>query len=112
VSLASGRVQRDLPPRGSAAHTYCWRYGPTPGSAVPVTPVWSGTGPHPRSRYRQDPVSFAELAGADRSVFDEVTWRQGSRGPIRSVFAALRVRPAGVTPQHLAIAADKATGRR
>jgi SRSO17 transposase len=81
-----------------------------PGAACPSTPVWSGNGPKPRPRYRQDPASVADLAGADRSVFTEVTWREGSRGAMRSYFAALRVRPAGVMPQRLALAAAKAAG--
>jgi hypothetical protein len=35
----------------------------------------------------------------------EVTWREGSRGPMRSHFLSLRVRPAGVESRRLARAA-------
>jgi SRSO17 transposase len=35
----------------------------------------------------------------------ELIWRRGSKGPQRSRFVALRVRPAGVTPRRRAVAA-------
>jgi len=82
-----------------------------PASALPSAPAWSGNGPHPRPRYRQVALSLPDLVGADRSALTEVTWREGARGPMRSRFAALRVRPAGVMPRRLALAAAKAADR-
>jgi SRSO17 transposase len=58
---------------------------------------WKGRGRPPLPRYRAAPTSLRDLAlqaGAGRAV--EVTWRQGSRGPMRSRFLALRVRPANI----------------
>jgi SRSO17 transposase len=59
--------------------------------------AWKGLGRPPVARYRAAPSSLRELAfeaGAEQTV--EVTWRQGSRGPMRSRFLALRVRPANI----------------
>ncbi|WP_405771717.1 IS701 family transposase [Actinacidiphila glaucinigra] len=54
------------------------------------------TGCWPQPRYRHPAPSAAELAaGLEREAFTTVTWRQGSRGDLRSRFAAVRVRPAG-----------------
>lgn len=65
--------------------------------AVPEAPARKGcNGCWPQPRYCQAPLSVAaHAAGLGRDAFTEVTWRQGSRGPMRSRFAALRVRPAG-----------------
>lgn len=70
-----------------------------PHDAVPTAPPWSGNGRKPRPRYRDKPSPVAAL-GADqgRQAFTEVTWREGSRGPMRSHLLSLRVRPAGVSP--------------
>jgi SRSO17 transposase len=68
-----------------------------PLDVEPQRPAWSGRGRPPLARYRVAPGSLRELvlaAGAGQAV--EVTWRQGSRGPMRSRFIALRVRPANV----------------
>ncbi|MEU5438749.1 IS701 family transposase [Streptomyces sp. NPDC020719] len=67
-----------------------------PFDAVPEAPARNGSnGCWPQPRYRQAPLSVAaHAAGLGRDAFTEVTWRQGSRGPMRSRFAALRVRPA------------------
>ncbi len=71
--------------------------------------VWSGNGRKPQPRYRDKPSSVAALAaGHGRQAFTEVTWRGGSRGPMRSRFVALRVRPAGVRARRLAQAAATA----
>ncbi|MEU1465075.1 IS701 family transposase, partial [Streptomyces sp. NPDC005727] len=68
-----------------------------PHDALPVAPPWSGNGRKPQPRYRDKPSSVAALAAAHgRQAFTEVTWREGARGPMRSRFVALRVRPAGV----------------
>lgn len=77
-----------------------------PHDAVPAAPPWSGNGRKPQPRYRDKPSPVAALAaGLGRPAFTEVTWREGSRGPMRSHFLALRVRPAGVKSRRLAQAA-------
>jgi SRSO17 transposase len=58
---------------------------------------WTGRGRPPVPRYRAAPSSLRDLAlaaGAERAL--QVTWRQGSRGPMTSRFLALRVRPANI----------------
>ena len=68
-----------------------------PLEVQPELPAWKGRGRPPVPRYRASPSSLRDLAlqaGADQAV--EVTWRQGSRGPMRSRFVALRVRPANI----------------
>ncbi|MFE5189892.1 IS701 family transposase [Streptomyces sp. NPDC056628] len=80
-----------------------------PHEAVPTAPAWSGNGRRPVPRYRQPPVTVAQLAAAaGREAFQEVTWREGSRGPMTSRFLVMRVRPAGVRPRRLAQAAAMA----
>ncbi|GGZ23741.1 DDE transposase [Streptomyces olivaceoviridis] len=77
-----------------------------PHDAVPDAPVWSGNGRRPVPRYRQPAMTVAELAtAAGWEAFQEVTWREGSRGPMTSRFLAMWVRPAGVRPRRLAQAA-------
>ncbi|WP_344379825.1 MULTISPECIES: IS701 family transposase, partial [Streptomyces violaceusniger group] len=77
-----------------------------PHEAVPAAPAWSGTGRRPAPRYRQPAVTVAELAtAAGREAFSEVTWREGSRGPMTSRFLTVRVRPAGERSRRLAQAA-------
>ena len=73
----------------------------------PERPAWSGRGRPPLARYRAAPRSLRELvlaAGAGQAV--TVTWRQGSRGPMRSRFLALRVRPANVALRRAAASAQ------
>ena len=58
---------------------------------------WSGKGPRPK-RMRRDqthqPVSVAQLARElPEKAWREVAWREGSKEPLHSRFAALRVRP-------------------
>jgi SRSO17 transposase len=68
-----------------------------PLDVVPELRPWKGRGRPPVPRYRAAPSSLRDLmlqAGAGRPV--EVTWRQGSRGPMTSRFLALRVRPANI----------------
>ncbi|MGI5513825.1 IS701 family transposase [Streptomyces sp. CA-106131] len=68
-----------------------------PETATRTAPAWSGTGRPPVPRYRQAPTSVRTLVqDAGHGALHRVTWRQGSKGPLRSRFAALRVRPAGV----------------
>ena len=70
-----------------------------PAEAVPEVRPYSGRGRHPLPRYRTKPVGLrAHVLAAGRSSAVEVTWRQGSRGPMTSQFVALRVRPAGRRP--------------
>jgi SRSO17 transposase len=70
-----------------------------PADAVPEVKPYTGRGRHPLPRYRTPPVGLREHAlGAGRDAAIEVTWRQGSRGPLNSHFVALRVRPAGRKP--------------
>ncbi len=60
-----------------------------------VSPPYRGRG-RPRTR-RDDlpkPRSVREVAAAwPREQWQEVTWRQGSKGPLRSRFAAVRAQP-------------------
>uniref|UniRef100_A0AAU1UN42 IS701 family transposase n=1 Tax=Streptomyces sp. NBC_00119 TaxID=2975659 RepID=A0AAU1UN42_9ACTN len=65
-----------------------------PHDAQPTAPAWSGNGRKPQPRYRDKASSVAG--------------REGSRGPMRSRFVALRVRPAGVRARRLAQAAATA----
>src|SRR3954465_7550425 len=64
--------------------------------AVPAAVPTSGRGRPSRPRYRPKPVALREhVLAAGRAAVQQVTWRQGSRGPMRSHFVVLRVRPAG-----------------
>src|SRR3954471_18449187 len=71
--------------------------------AVPEVKPYSGRGRRPLPRYRTSPVGLrAHVLAAGRAAVRQVTWREGSRGPMSSHFGARRVRPAG----------HKATARR
>ena len=75
---------------------------------MPELPAWKGRRRPPVPRYRAAPSSLRELvleAGAEQTV--EVTWREGSRGPMSSRFVALRVRPANIALRRAA--ADRQT---
>src|SRR4051794_11489394 len=77
------------------------------GDAVPEVKPYSGRGRRPLPRYRTTPVGLrAHVLAAGRDAVRQVTWREGSRGPMSSHFVALRVRPAG----HKAIARLAADG--
>jgi SRSO17 transposase len=70
-----------------------------PAEATPQCPPSSGRGRPPLPRYRTHPVGLREhMLAAGRDAAVEVTWRQGSHGPMTSHFIALRVRPAGRRP--------------
>jgi SRSO17 transposase len=74
----------------------------------PERPLWKGVGRPPVARYRAKPSSLRELAiAAGPSAAVEVTWREGSRGPMRSRFLALRVRPANIELRRTAADADE-----
>ncbi len=68
-----------------------------PFEAKPETPDRKGiVGRRPQPRYRQPAPSVAALAAdLGQEAFTSLTWRQGSRGELRSRVAAVRVRPAG-----------------
>jgi SRSO17 transposase len=79
---------------GITAETTVWRPGTEPLRA----PSYGGLGRPPklirRSKNRR-PVSIRALAEVlPASAWQTITWRQGSRGVMRSRFACLRVRPA------------------
>jgi SRSO17 transposase len=60
-------------------------------------PKPEGRGRPPALRYREDPSSLKELAlAAGQQAAVTVTWREGTRGTMRSRFFALRVRPANI----------------
>jgi SRSO17 transposase len=67
-------------------------------SATPLAPPRRpGRGRPPAPRYRRPFSSLAELAaGADPDAWTELTWREGTRGAMRSRFLVIRVRPANV----------------
>jgi SRSO17 transposase len=63
----------------------------------PELPAWKGRGRQPVARYHTTRSSLRELAlQAGKDATAEVTWRQGSRGPMSSRFLALQVRPANI----------------
>ncbi|WP_432031041.1 IS701 family transposase, partial [Streptomyces sp. 1222.5] len=62
--------------------------------AEPYQPAYGGLGPPTLPRYREAPRSLPGLV-AETAVFQEVTWRQGSKGTMTSRFAVLQVRPSG-----------------
>src|SRR3954463_16355708 len=67
-----------------------------PESAVPALVPSSGRGRPSRPRYRSAPIALrAHVLAAGRAAVRQVTWREGSRGPMTSSFVLQRVRPAG-----------------
>jgi SRSO17 transposase len=74
-----------------------------PEHVHPAAAPYTGRGRRPQPRYHGTPSSLKELAlAAGRQAYVDLIWRRGSKGPQRSCFLALRVRPAGVTPRRLA----------
>ena len=69
-----------------------------PGTGPLPKPAWKGNGRPPKllRRDRQHaPLSAKELAfSLPPRAWRRVTWREGTRHPLRSRFAAIRVRPA------------------
>ena len=69
-----------------------------PGQAPRPPKRWSGRGrppTHVRRTATHTPQSLQQLAGAlPTTAWRTVTWREGTRGALRSRFARLRVRPA------------------
>ncbi len=63
----------------------------------PTRPHYPDRGRPPKPRYRGKPSSLRSLAleaGAEAAV--SVSWREGTKGELRSRFLALRVRPANI----------------
>ncbi|GAX57119.1 transposase [Streptomyces olivochromogenes] len=59
------------------------RSGRATPTAEPIAPAWSGNGRERQPRYRHKPISLSALAMSHgRRAFTEVTWREGSRGPM------------------------------
>lgn len=79
---------------GVKGETTVWRSGQAP---LPP-PRWRGRGRPPicvRRTTRDQPVSLKRLAGAlPAAAWHTVTWREGTRGAMRSRFARVRIRPA------------------
>ena len=75
--------------------TTVWEPGKQP---LPAPPRKPGRGASPRRLQRNDnhlPVSAKQLALClPASAWKDIRWRQGSKGTLRSRFAAVRVRPA------------------
>jgi SRSO17 transposase len=70
-----------------------------PGTAPLPPPAWKGGRGRPAHRLRRDtehaPVAAKQLAlSLPAKAWKTVTWREGSRRPLRSRFAAVRVRAA------------------
>lgn len=71
-------------------------------------PDYAGMGRPPTPRYRAAASSLKDLAlAAGKPAAHGVTWREGSRGPMRSRFLALRVKPANRQLIAAAQAADR-----
>jgi SRSO17 transposase len=79
---------------GVQSSTSVWEPGKRPLSAKP----WSGQGRPPRLLRRNKdhvPVSVKQLAlSLGTAAWKTITWRTGTKQPLKSRFAALRVRPA------------------
>ena len=80
---------------GIQSTTSVWPPGTQPLPPVP----WKGGRGRPANRLRRDqehaPVSAKQLAlGLPAKAWKDVTWREGTRRPLRSRFAAVRIRPA------------------
>src|SRR5712692_10605877 len=79
---------------GVQGDTSVWPPGQAPLGPGP----WCGWGPHPRRlrrSARHRPLASAALAAQlPASTWQRVRWREGTRGPMESRFAAVRVRTA------------------
>ncbi|WP_189944355.1 IS701 family transposase [Streptomyces aurantiogriseus] len=79
-----------------------------PAAAEPYQPDYGGLGPPTLPRYRETARPLPDLVN-DATVFQPVTWRQGSKGTMTSRFAVLEVRPSG--KEATRTAQEKAGGR-
>ncbi|MFD6293170.1 IS701 family transposase [Streptomyces anthocyanicus] len=77
-------------------------------AAEPYRVPYGGLGPPTRSCYREPARALRDLVDA-ATAFEQVTWRNGSKGGMTSRFAVLRVRPAGKVARHTA--QEQAGGR-
>ncbi|MGD6747520.1 IS701 family transposase [Streptomyces sp. BH106] len=77
-------------------------------AAEPYQPPYGGLGPPTRPCYRDSARALADVVDAT-TPFQQVTWRQGSKGPMTSRFAVLQVRPAGKLARRTA--QERAGGR-
>ncbi|TMA49734.1 MAG: IS701 family transposase [Deltaproteobacteria bacterium] len=79
---------------GVQADTSVWPPGQGPLGPAP----WCGWGPHPRrlrrSAYHRPLAVAAFAARLPPTAWQRVRWREGTRGPMESRFAAVRVRAA------------------
>src|SRR3954447_6438986 len=67
-----------------------------PERAVPALVPTSGRGRPSRPRYRTAPLALrAHVLAAGRAAVRQVTWGEGSRGPMTSSFVLQRVGPTG-----------------
>ncbi|MDV9175039.1 IS701 family transposase [Streptomyces sp. W16] len=67
-----------------------------PEDVEPHRPAYGGLGPPTLPRYRTPPQALSlHAVQTPLAHFTEVTWRQGSKGPMTSAFTVLSVRPAG-----------------
>ncbi len=77
-------------------------------SARPEQKVYEGKGRPPTPRYRGPFSNLRDLALSEGpQAVREVCWREGTRGPMRSHFIALRVRPANTKLRRAASAAGE-----
>jgi SRSO17 transposase len=80
---------------GVQSSTTVWE----PGTQPLPPPAWEGGRGRPATRVRRDPdhapISAKQLAlGLPAKAWKTVTWREGTRRPLRSRFARVRIRPA------------------
>ncbi|MGW0536368.1 IS701 family transposase [Streptomyces sp. NPDC003032] len=79
-----------------------------PVDAEPSQPDYGGLGPPTLLRYRQAPRPLHTFAD-NSTPFQDVAWRQGSKGAMTSRFAVLQVRPSGKEARRMA--QEQAGGR-
>jgi SRSO17 transposase len=115
-ALASGKPQATVLADAGYGDAFAFRQGLTnrglvyavgikgktslwePGSGPMPPQPWNGFG-RPQTRWHTDPANLPKLAGAiamglSAEAYRDAIWREGTRGEMRSRFAALRVRPA------------------
>jgi SRSO17 transposase len=93
TELRLGLEQREMPYVLSVKFTT----SALPEHAEPHRPDYPGRGRPPAARYRRPFSNLAALTpAAEPDAWMEVEWREGTRGPMRSRFLAIRVRPTNV----------------
>jgi SRSO17 transposase len=99
-----GLVERDIPYVLDAKA----KTSALPQSAQPERAAYDGRGRPQAPRYRPPFSSLRELAlAARKGAAEEMCWRQGSRGAMRSRFIALRIRPANIKLRRAAAAKNE-----